>query len=439
MPARRELHTGRYNFLHRSWGPLEPFDDSMPEILKQHGIHSHLATDHYHYFEDGGATYHTRYETYEFFRGQEGDAWKAVVNEPTIPEAFLKSKNLRYYEWVNRKFMDIEEKQPQPQTFNQGLDFIRTNYQQEHWFLHIETFDPHEPFFTQQHYKDLYPHDYKGPLFDWPPYREVTETPEQVAHMRYEYAALISMCDVYLGKVLDIMDELDLWQDTMLIVNTDHGFLLGEHGWWAKSRMPFYNEIVHIPLFIWDPRSKKAGERRQSLVQTIDLPATLLEYFNVERPKDMQGIALRETIESDKQIREAALFGIHGGHVNCTDGRYVYMRAPQEPQNKPLYEYTLMPTIHGAGRAFMPLDNFNCIEIQAPFTFTKGCQMMKLEGRGEKNRPFRFPTMLFDLELDPKQENPINNRSIEHRMISLMKQIMLENDSPPEQFERLGI
>lgn len=35
MPARRELHTGRYNFLHREWGPLEPFDDSMPELLKK--------------------------------------------------------------------------------------------------------------------------------------------------------------------------------------------------------------------------------------------------------------------------------------------------------------------------------------------------------------------------------------------------------------------
>ena len=35
MPARRELHTGRYNFLHRSWGPMEPYDDSMPEILKK--------------------------------------------------------------------------------------------------------------------------------------------------------------------------------------------------------------------------------------------------------------------------------------------------------------------------------------------------------------------------------------------------------------------
>jgi arylsulfatase A-like enzyme len=37
MPARRELHAGRLNFLHRSWGPIEPFDDSMPEILKKSG------------------------------------------------------------------------------------------------------------------------------------------------------------------------------------------------------------------------------------------------------------------------------------------------------------------------------------------------------------------------------------------------------------------
>lgn len=63
MPARRELHTGRYNFLHRSWGPLEPFDESMPQILHQAGIHAHLSTDHYHYLEDGGATYHTRYSS----------------------------------------------------------------------------------------------------------------------------------------------------------------------------------------------------------------------------------------------------------------------------------------------------------------------------------------------------------------------------------------
>ncbi len=70
MPARRELHTGRYNFLHRAWGPLEPFDDSMPELLKEHGVYTHLASDHQHYFEDGGATYHTRYSSWEFARAR---------------------------------------------------------------------------------------------------------------------------------------------------------------------------------------------------------------------------------------------------------------------------------------------------------------------------------------------------------------------------------
>jgi arylsulfatase A-like enzyme len=79
MPARRDILSGRLNFLHRSWGPMEPFDNAFPELLHQAGVYSHLITDHFHYFEDGGATYHTRYDSYEFVRGQEGDRWKAMV------------------------------------------------------------------------------------------------------------------------------------------------------------------------------------------------------------------------------------------------------------------------------------------------------------------------------------------------------------------------
>lgn len=173
---------------------------------------------------------------------------------------------------------------PQAKTFAGGLEFLQTNHRADNWFLTIETFDPHEPYFTQQAYKDLYPHDYDGAHFDWPSYRRVTETPEQVQHCRYESAALHSMCDSYLGKVLDTMDALHLWDDTMLIVNTDHGFLLGEHGWWAKCCPPFYNEVVHMPLFIWDPRCGVQNARRQSLVQTIDrsssLPDLLYRHFH---------------------------------------------------------------------------------------------------------------------------------------------------------------
>ena len=82
IPARRELHTGRHNFLHREWGPLEPFDDSMPEILKKHGVYTHLISDHLHYWEDGGCNFHARYSSWEVVRGQEGDHWKAEIKDP---------------------------------------------------------------------------------------------------------------------------------------------------------------------------------------------------------------------------------------------------------------------------------------------------------------------------------------------------------------------
>jgi arylsulfatase A-like enzyme len=439
MPARRELHTGRYNFLHRSWGPLEPFDDSMPQILKKNGIYTHLVSDHYHYWEDGGATYHNRYSTWEIVRGQEGDPWKGSVADPEIPTTLSqrgeRNDSLWRQDWVNRNYMQSEESQPQPLTFSKGLEFIRTNVKQDNWFLQIETFDPHEPFFTQQHYKDIYSHDYDDAHFDWPDYAPVNQSPKQVEHLRLEYAALLSMCDHHLGLVLDLMDEYNLWEDTMLIVTTDHGFLLGEHGWWAKVAPPFYNEVAHIPLFIWDPRFGKKRERRKALAQMIDIPATLLEFFDVEIPRDMQGIALRDAINKDSPTRGALLFGVHGGHVNVTDGRYVYMRSPTSPENTHLFEYTLMPSHM---RSLFSVNELQDIQLAGPFSFTKGCRLMKV-GAYSWNNAHRQGHILFDLSSDPKQENPIDNSEIEARMIKQMIKLMQLNDSPPEQFERIGL
>jgi arylsulfatase A-like enzyme/chorismate mutase len=439
MPARREHHTGRYNFLHRSWGPIEPFDDSMPEILKKEGVYTHLVSDHYHYWEDGGCTYHPRYNTWEIERGHEGDPWKGNVKDPEIPEHIETYKiywPLWRQDWVNRKYMQREEDQPQAKTFKKGLEFIETNYLEDNWFLQIETFDPHEPFFTQQKYKDLYKHDYDGPHFDWPDYSAVRETPEQVQHCRLEYAASISMCDNYLGKILDIMDEKNMWKDTMLIVTTDHGFLLGEKNWWGKMLQPIYNEIALMPLFIWDPRSGKKNERRNALVQTIDFAPTILEFFGVKRPKDMQGKVLKETVNSDVKIREVAIFGIHGAAVNITDGRYVYMRGPANPLNIPLYDYTLMPTHM---RGLFPIDDLKTTELAEPFTFTKGCKTMKIEAKNFTGTPYIYGTLLFDLQNDPNQENPITDPEVEKRMIKLLVAEMKKNDAPVEQFERLGI
>jgi len=442
MPARRELHTGRYNFLHRSWGPLEPFDDSMPEILKNKGVYTHLTSDHYHYWEEGGCTYHPRYSTWENWRGQEGDPWIGqVADEPPSPNQVYRNADRSRWnaqDRVNRKYTSREEDFPQVKTMSSGIEFIRRNAGQDNWFLHIETFDPHEPYYVPQKYKDLYKDMFTtGKEWDWPPYAEVVEDPALVKQMRACNAALVSMCDHYLGKVLDVMDEKGLWKDTMLIVNTDHGFLLGEHDWWGKMRMPFWNEIARTPLFIWDPRSKKAGQHRASLVQTIDLAPTLLEFFGVPLPKDMQGVPLRETIAADRKVRNAVLFGIHGGHVNVTDGRYVYMRAPAHEENQPLCEYTLMPT--HMRHTFAP-DEFNGVELADPFAFTKNCKTMKIPCKaGSWIMWQKFGTLLYDLKNDPQQQAPINNEKIEKRMIDLMVKEMRKNDAPEEQYVRLGV
>ncbi len=437
MPARREMHTGRYNFLHRSWGPLEPFDDSAIELLKAGGVHTHLVSDHYHYWEEGGANYHTRYNTWDISRGQEGDPWIADLtdNVPTPEPLIKRDPKWRRQDWVNRHHMPNQEDWPQAKTFAGGLEFLRTNHAEDNWLLHMETFDPHEPYFVPQKYLDMYPHEYTGGHFDWPPYRQVKETPEQVNHIRCVLAALVTMCDDYLGKVLDAMDAYDLWQDTMLIVNTDHGFLMGEHDWWAKCTPPFYNEVAHTPLFIWDPRCGVAGERREALVQTIDMPATLLDYFGKDLPADMQGVSLTETIASDKPVREAGLFGLHGAHVNCTDGRHVYMRAPVRPDNSPLNEYTLMPAHM---RRNFEVDQLQDIQLAEPFDFTKGCRTMRIGGRAWTNA-HKYGTMLFDLASDPGQAAPIDDPAAEKKMIDHMVRLMKANDCPPEQFERLGL
>jgi len=456
--------------LHQSWGPLEPFDDSVPEILKQGGVYTHLVSDHIHYWEDGGATYHTRYNSWEIIRGQEGDAWKVLpcmfhpsesMLQNNDAKYFSTTRNLHIHDTVNRKFLDSEDKMPMAITFQNGLDFIDHNAQESNWFLQIECFDPHEPFYSQQAYKDLYPDHWEGSVFDWPPYHIVTEDEETQRHLKYEYAALLSMCDHYLGKLLDKMDELDLWKDTMLIVGTDHGYLLGEHDWWSKTVMPPYDEIAHIPLFVYDPRLACQGQQNNKIVQTIDIPATLLEYFGFSLSESMQGKPLVDVMRDQKTIHEYALFGFFGAHINVFDGRYVYMRAPVSTDNQPLNEYTLMP-MHM--RSLFRPEDLSKAGMNPPFSFTKRCPVLKVpNGKNSsqtdfsiflsdepaaKNQPIdnndliyaaNFGTKLFDLENDPKQRNELNDCEVEARMANLLIRAMNECDSPNEQFERVGL
>ncbi|WP_026508138.1 sulfatase [Butyrivibrio sp. MC2013] len=436
MPARRELHTGRYNFLHTGWSPLQPYDDSLISRLSRAGIYTHISTDHYHYWEVGGSGYLGCYDSCDMIRGQEGDGWKGQVRKPDIPKcAYDKSGPLWIHDWINRQFLTKEEDMPQVRTFSCGLDFIRRNYHDDNWFLQIESFDPHEPFFTQQHYKDLYPHDYHGDHFDWPDYGVNHCTPEETEHARMEYAALMSMCDHYLGQLLDLMDAEDMWKDTMLIVNTDHGYMLGEKEWMGKNICPQYDELIHTPFFIHDPRSPHPGVRRHSLAQTVDIPATIADYFGIEGPRHMDGRSLTPVIREDVPVRDGALFGIFGGHINVTDGEHVYMRAPVNEDNQPLRDYTLMP-MHMSS-SYSP-DEFKGAELCRDFSFTEGFPLMKLTP-GTDDRAYRQGSRLYDLTTDPEELHPLEDEELEQKMTGLMIELMKANEAPKEQYIRVGL
>lgn len=448
MPARRDLHTGRLNFLHRSWGPLEPFDNSFPEILRDQGTYSHLVTDHHHYFADGGATYHQRYSSWDLIRGQAIDRWKPKISLP--PEEFKDlyhpmQQHRRAY-MVNRQHIIKENDFPCPQIFNNSFEFLNTNKGEADWLLQIECFDPHEPFFAPARFRAQYTTDYEGPILDWPIYDRVKESPEEIAELRANYAALLSMCDEYFGKLLDYFDEHNLWDDTSIVLTTDHGFLLGEHDWWAKNRMPVYQEIAHIPLIIYHPDfSDKAGERRETLTQTIDIMPTLLDIHGADIPSEVTGKSLLPILSKDNPIRETAIFGFFGASCNITDGQHVYFRYPENLTAENLYEYTLMPTRMTSRFA---IDELVDATLSPPFSFSKGVPVLKLNTKSNEDglavecQGMAFEdcvSALYNIKTDPHQEFPIDNPKVEEQLVTEMGNHLRKTDAPKEMFDRLGI
>lgn len=454
MPARRDMMTGRLNFMHRSWGPLEPFDVTFPKVMAEQGVYSHMVTDHYHYWEVGGAGYLNAYSSFEILRGQEGDQWKGVVAPPLDewrkayhPAQYGEAAgDIRRHNITNRGYIRDEGEFPSTRCFDLGLEFIDTNKGADDWFLQIETFDPHEPFHAPDRHRDAFPRDWSGGVRDWPPYDRLGDDADEADELRRNYMALLAHCDAQLGRLLDRMDALDLWKDTMLIVTTDHGYLMGEHDWWAKNRMPAYREIEHIPLFIHHPgRAQKAGTRADALTQTIDLMPTLLDAFDCPVPDAVRGQSLLPVLDDpDTKLHEAVIFGYFGGAINVTDGRHTYFRYPENFLEQAFYQYTLLPS--------HMLQHFVSEEMQ-------GAELIRDLGYAAGYPVLRIPvspkspwyashgpaameqtgSLLFDILTDPEQAQPLDALSVTNRMERLLSDAMAHHDAPPEAFARLAL
>ena len=219
------------------------------------------------------------------------------------------------------------------------------------------------------------------------------------------------------------------------MVNTDHGFLLGEHEWLGKNFPPLYEEIVHLPFFLHLPGVAEGGSCNQ-LCATVDLVPTLLEVFGCdpEPMGEMDGRSILPTLTQGKPVREQALFGVHGSSTGYTDGDHVFIKA-NLPGNGPLYEYTMMPT---------NICGFFSAEQLARAEMTPGCRMtnslpcMKIPAFSFYHAE-KFGDRLYDLRVDPAEQHNILTDQNRGEWEERLARALQEADAPAEEYERLGI
>lgn len=417
--------------------------------MRKEGVFSHITTDHYHYFEVGGENYPLIFDSWEFIRGQERDT--------LVPNLGKKEEREHYGQYhtqyeLNRQSFKDESDYPSPKTFSQAAKFIDQFHDEDNWFLFVDSSDPHEPFDVPDDFEEDYGDTYDDKLFYWPKYESTENMPEHaLEHIRKQYAKTLTMGDKWLGKLLDKMDEHQLWEDTLVILTADHGFMLGEHTLMGKNYVPAYNEIYHIPLLIHQP-GQKENRRINALTQNIDLFPTLLEFFggNVSScPDKLHGKSLIPLLEGEvDKLRDTAIYGLFGKQVNITDGKYTYFRSAIREDNSPINLYTGLPTTINH---YWDRDHIKDISKIETGRFLKWTEypVFKISGSNSNlsNDSHRFDirfeiqanNMLFDIEKDYAQRNNICGGPEEERMCSLLKQALIDHDSPDDQFIRLGL
>lgn len=450
MPARREYFAGIQEFLWRPWGPMEPFDTPVALAARNAGIVTQLTTDHYHYFQHGSGGYYEDYQGFEFVRGHEMDAWKTSPKEPN--ETLLQQIKAYDPQWVgfhyqaqyarNAACLQKEEDFFAPRVFSSVANWLEENRDWEQWLLVVDSFDVHEPFHVPEPYASMYTdEDPTDPeLINWPYYGRIDEgqsqlTDRQVAFVRAQYAGKLTMTDYWFGKVLDKLDDLDMWDNTVVIVTSDHGHYLGDHGWMGKPfEAPLYNVLANTPLFVWYPDGPRNGERISALTSAVDLYATMLESMGVEVDEGVHSRSLMPLLKGDADNhREWALYGYWGSTANVTDGRYTYFHPCSTAVDAYCYS-TVMMNPHGW---FVP---------PKPRHDAQGGKFLPYADSPVWRYPDKSYTrheapLLFDVGRDPHQKENLAGRGLEEesRMRDLLVEALSQLKAPEEQYQRLGL
>ncbi|MFL7838119.1 MAG: sulfatase [Candidatus Promineifilaceae bacterium] len=298
---RAELFTGRYMYTILGWEDLPEDAIVTAQVMSDAGYTTGLVFDNWH-LKDEGFFLDRGFQSWEWVRGQENDRYRANPPHPSLPADPAKFRHgSTVIEQYLRNMADrnSEADYLAAKTIQSAISWLHRNKDYGSFSLHIDIFDPHEPWDPPQSYVDLYNPGYSGEQIIYPAYAPPDYmTSEELNHMRALYAAEVSMVDHWFGMLLSELDTLGLSEKTVVILMSDHGFMLGEHNAVGKSwstdsyyePYSLYQELVHIPMMVRVPGV--APKRLETLAQPADIMPTILDFTDVPAPNGMHGFSL---------------------------------------------------------------------------------------------------------------------------------------------------
>ena len=230
---------------------------------------------------------------------------------------------------------------------------------QRPFFLAVGFHRPHSPFIAPERYFDLYKlsrlelrrppsvRSQEVPLAIPGPNDEILRKLKKRARreLMRSYYACVSFIDQQLGLILDTLDRLDGWRDTIVIVTSDHGFHLGEHDWWGKNTL--FEPSGHIPLLIYAPQIEPRRKRSPRPVELLDLYPTLVELAGWKPPDHLEGRSLVRLIRKPRRSWSQGSFSqvkrgdIAGHSVRTRRWRYTEWNDGEEGIE--LYDHSIDP------------------------------------------------------------------------------------------------
>lgn len=193
------------------------------------------------------------------------------------------------------------------------------------FFLGVGFHKPHDPFIAPREYFE--PYDTTGVTLPSPPgdrsplsryalprsYDFSVFSDRDRREIKRAYHACVSFVDAQIGKLVACMDRLQLWDNTIVIVMGDHGYHLGEHGWWNK--VTIFELGARTPMIVWVPGAEGMGSDSDSVVELLDLYPTLADYCNLSPPHRLSGKSWRPALEGKPMGPSPAYTQVRRGGV----------------------------------------------------------------------------------------------------------------------------